>query len=67
MGYKVFIENVVFSWIEWPSKSVRDAGMKEVMEDPRMSADQMRSVFDGKRMIYGGFAPLLDEGSKAAP
>jgi uncharacterized protein YbaA (DUF1428 family) len=56
-------ENVVFSWIEWPSKAVRDAGMKKAMDDPRMGPDQMRGVFDGKRMIYGGFAPLLDEGS----
>lgn len=51
-------EIVVFSWIEWPSKAVRDAGMKKVMEDPRMRADDM--PFDGKRLIYGGFEVLLD-------
>jgi uncharacterized protein YbaA (DUF1428 family) len=51
-------EIVVFSWIEWPSKAVRDAGMKKVTEDSRMRADDM--PFDGKRLIYGGFEVLLD-------
>lgn len=51
-------EVVVFSWIEWPSKEVRDAGMKKMMEDPEMKMDM---PMDGKRMIYGGFAPILDE------
>lgn len=51
-------EVVVFSWIEWPSKTVRDAGMKRMMEDPRMRDMQM--PFDGQRMIYGGFQPILD-------
>ena len=54
-------EVVVFSWIEWPSKEARDAGNARAMADPRMSPEQMGDVFDGKRMIFGGFAPLLDE------
>lgn len=53
-------ENVVFSWIEWPSKEVRDAGMAKVMADARMQPDGAMP-FDGKRMIYGGFAPMLDQ------
>lgn len=53
-------EAVVFSWIEWPTKEVRDAGMKKVMEDPRMhEAGDM--PFSGQRMIFGGFVPILDE------
>jgi uncharacterized protein YbaA (DUF1428 family) len=52
-------EAVVFSWIEWPDKATRDAGMKRVMEDPRMQPGG-EMPFDGKRMIFGGFAPLLD-------
>jgi len=53
-------EEIVFSWIEWPSKQVRDAGMKKMMDDPRMKA--MNDMpFDGKRMIMGGFAPILDK------
>jgi uncharacterized protein YbaA (DUF1428 family) len=31
------------------------------MEDPRMKTDPSTWPFDGKRMIYGGFSPLLDE------
>ncbi|NHK28400.1 DUF1428 family protein [Parvularcula flava] len=52
-------ETVVFSWITWPSKDVRDAGMKKVMEDPRMEAFG-EMPFDGKRMIFGGFEVLVD-------
>ncbi|RZK81181.1 MAG: DUF1428 domain-containing protein [Methylobacterium sp.] len=52
-------ETVVFSWIEWPDKTTRDAGMRTMMTDERMSMEGM--VFDGKRMIYGGFAVMLDE------
>jgi len=53
-------ETVVFSWIEWPSKAARDEGMKNAMSDPRLKMDDM--PFDGKRMIFGGFAVMLDTG-----
>ncbi len=46
-------ETVVLSWITWPSRAVRDAGMKKFMADPR--TQNMQMPFDGKRMIYGGF------------
>ena len=51
-------ETVVFAWIEWPSKEVRDAANKRIMEDPEM--DDMDMPFDGKRMIFGGFGVLFD-------
>ncbi len=52
-------EAVVFSWIEWPSKAVRDAGMEKFMNDPRMKcAGEM--PFSGSRMIFGGFRPIFD-------
>ena len=55
-------ESVVFSWIEWPDKATRDAGMKKMMEsnDPRMDQEKNPMPFDGKRMIYGGFEPVVD-------
>lgn len=54
-------ETVVFSWIEWPDKATRDAGMKKVMDDPRMPTGDTPMPFDGKRLIFGGFATLVDE------
>lgn len=54
-------ETVVFSWIVWPSKEVRDDAMKAVMEDPRMKPDRNPMPFDGKRVIYGGFVPILEK------
>lgn len=61
-------EKVAFSWVEWPSKEVRDAAMAELtrrMEeksDPRMDPEKNPMPFDGKRMIFGGFAPVVDLG-----
>lgn len=51
-------ETVLFSWLEWPSKEVRDAGHAKMMEDPRMR--EMEMPFDGKRMIFGGFTPIVE-------
>lgn len=63
-------EDVVFSWIEWPDKATRDAAMATMTEwmndpakaDPRMDPAKNPMPFDGKRMIYGGFAPVVTLG-----
>ena len=53
-------EAVVFAWTIWPSKDVRDTAIKAMEEDPAL-AEQFQSMpFDGKRMIYGGFAPFIE-------
>ncbi|EON91959.1 hypothetical protein MARLIPOL_10056 [Marinobacter lipolyticus SM19] len=54
-------ETVVFSWITWPSKALRNTAMPKVMEDPRLQADVNPMPFDGKRLIYGGFQMEVDE------
>jgi uncharacterized protein YbaA (DUF1428 family) len=54
-------EVVVFSWIEYPDKSVRDSVMEKMMSDPRMQALGTQMPLDGQRMIFGGFEVLLDE------
>jgi uncharacterized protein YbaA (DUF1428 family) len=56
-------ETVVFSWIEWPDKATRDAGMEKMMKDPRMDPKTNPMPFDGKRMIFGGFKPVVELGS----
>lgn len=60
-------EAVCFSWIEWPDKTTRDAAMAKMqamMEqdppDPRWDPKLNPMPFDGKRMIYAGFEPVVD-------
>ena len=53
-------ETVVFSWITWPSKAVREVGMKKAMEDPRLKEGMNPMPFDGQRMIFGGFQVIVD-------
>lgn len=50
-------ETVVFSWVTWPSKEVRDQAWESMMQDERMNNFVM--PFDGSRLIYGGFEVIL--------
>lgn len=59
-------ETVVFSWIVWPDKATRDKGNAEVFEDPRMEQQFSSLPLDGKRMIMGGFEPIVAVGPSAA-
>lgn len=64
-------ETIVFSWIEWPDKPTRDAAYAKMTDwmnhpekgDPRMSPEKNPMPFDGKRLILGGFAPLVELGT----
>ncbi|CAM2006665.1 DUF1428 domain-containing protein [Acanthopleuribacter pedis] len=53
-------ETAVMSWIEWPSKEVRDTGMAACMKDPLFDPEVTSVPFDGKRMIFAGFDVILD-------
>lgn len=56
-------EKVVFSWVTWDDKETADTGQEKMMSDPRMAEfgaeDGSDMPFDGKRMVYGGFEPLV--------
>jgi uncharacterized protein YbaA (DUF1428 family) len=56
-------EDVIFSWIEWPDKETRDKAYAVMMDpdtkDPRMDPEKNPMPFDGKRMIWGGFRPVV--------
>lgn len=52
-------EHIVFSWVEWPDKATRDAGWAKIMQDERMKPPS-EMPFDGQRMFWGGFAPIVD-------
>ncbi len=53
-------EIVIFSWITYESRKRRDEIVAKVMADPRLQGDDWKDVFDGKRMIYGGFEAFLE-------
>jgi uncharacterized protein YbaA (DUF1428 family) len=61
-------EAVVFSWVEWPDKQTRDAAMKQMESlmktDPRMNPESNPMPFDGKRLIFGGFTPVVTLGKE---
>ncbi|HVL78588.1 MAG TPA: DUF1428 domain-containing protein [Sphingomicrobium sp.] len=52
-------ENVVFSFIVWPDKATRDSAWEKIMADPEMQPNG-EMPFDGKRMFWGGFKPILN-------
>ncbi len=52
-------ETVVFSYIVWPDRKTRDAAWQAIHSDPRMSDENNPMPFDGSRMIFGGFVPVL--------
>jgi uncharacterized protein YbaA (DUF1428 family) len=56
-------EKVVFAWFEYPDKATRDAANEKMRSDPRMKDMGETMPFDGKRMIYGGFDAIVEEGS----
>lgn len=56
-------ETVVTAFALWPDKTTRDHAWAEGMKDPRMAEmDGHKRVFDGKRMYWGGFKPIIEIG-----
>ena len=53
-------ENVILSFILWPDKDTRDKAWEKLMADPDMQPGAQPMPFDGKRMFWGGFKPLLN-------
>ena len=53
-------ETVVFAWMTWPDKATRDKAFAEMMSD---GAEMGEMPFDGRRMVYGGFVPVLTLGT----
>lgn len=56
-------ENVVFAWFEYPDRKARDASNERMMSDPDMAEAGKDPPFDGKRMIFGGFETVVEEGA----
>ncbi len=65
-------EAIVFGWVVFASREARDLANERVAADPRMTdliaplTDPSRMVFDAKRMVYGGFRPLVQSNSRKA-
>jgi uncharacterized protein YbaA (DUF1428 family) len=56
-------EKIVFAWFEYPDRQARDAANEKMMSDPRMAEASHDVPFDAKRMIFGGFEAIVEEGS----
>ncbi|HMM76243.1 MAG TPA: DUF1428 domain-containing protein [Gammaproteobacteria bacterium] len=52
-------ENVVFAFIEWPSREVCNTAAGKMQSDPRMNMPR-ELPFDGRRLIYGAFTPVVE-------
>lgn len=50
-------EKIVLSWVVWPDRETGARAHKGMFDDPRMADCEM--PFDGRRMILGGFEPVL--------
>ena len=57
-------EKVVFSWVTWNDRAAAEASHDKMMADPRMKAMGDDMPFDGTRMIFGGFEPLVVRSAK---
>lgn len=54
-------EVVIFAWASYESREHRDAVNEKVMNDPRLADMKPETMpFDGKRMFWGGFKPLIE-------
>jgi uncharacterized protein YbaA (DUF1428 family) len=52
-------ETVVFAWVVFRSREDRDRINAAVMKDPRLKGSPADMPFDGKRMFWGGFEPIV--------
>jgi len=52
-------ERIVFSFIEWPDKEIRDQAWAKIMADETMKPEG-EMPFAGQRMFWGGFEPIVD-------
>lgn len=73
-GTKSFIETlnakddevIVFGWVVFPSKEIRDLANEKVPLDSRMTelvaplTNSEKLIFDASKMVYGGFKPLVE-------
>jgi uncharacterized protein YbaA (DUF1428 family) len=54
-------ETVIFAYVVWKSRRDRDRIQEKAATDPRLAdlRDPRNYPFDGKRMIFGGFRPVV--------
>ena len=58
-------EKVVFAWFEYPDRKARDDTNTKMMSDPTIKEQFSEMPFDGKRMIFGGFEAIVEEGNES--
>jgi uncharacterized protein YbaA (DUF1428 family) len=55
-------EDAVLAFFEYPDKATRDSANEKMRSDERMKEAGANAPFDGKRLIYGGFEAIVEEG-----
>jgi uncharacterized protein YbaA (DUF1428 family) len=55
-------ETVILAYAVWKSRKDRDRILRQSANDPRVAdiVNGKNLPFDGKRMIFGGFRPVVD-------
>ena len=59
-------EQLIFGWVVFSSKEIRDEANKKVPQDPRMETlvkpllDPDKMIFNANRMLYGGFKSFIE-------
>ena len=56
-------ESVIFSFYRWPDRDAQERGFQAAMDDPRVDPARNPMPFDGRRVIWGHFEPLLELGA----
>ena len=59
-------ETIIFGWVEFPSREIRDFANEQVAKDPRMPKliepllNPVHPIFNASRMAYAGFRSFID-------
>ena len=54
------IRGDLLAFAVWPDKATRDKAWELAMQDPRLKMEPKDMPYDGMRMFWGGFKPIIE-------